>query len=128
MSVLMNIRHFVRYFSIILSCKEHAVQITFEAGRGRTPTNPICSLLLCKSVLPALKGQRYPITRMWADLLSRELVLWQRSLYKLRNTKCFRLWVLLRSLITFFFIHLWLLYLLIKPLESLYFPKWGDYY
>lgn len=98
----MNIQHFVQYFPVILLCKEHAVQVAFKRGWGRTPTNPICSLLFCKSVLPALKGQWYSISRM---LLSKELVLWQTSLYKLRNTKWFRLWVLLSSWI---FILLWL--------------------
>lgn len=68
---------------------------------GGTLSAPICSLLLCKSVLPALKGQCYSITRMWDDLLSRELVLWQRSLHKLGNTKSFRLWILLCSLTDF---------------------------
>lgn len=55
------------------------------------------------------------------------VVLWQRSLYKWRNIKSFRLRILLCCL-TDFFTLLGLLYFLIKLLESLYFSKWCIYY
>lgn len=96
MNVLVNIKHFVPRFSIILLCKECTVQISSEMGRGWALSAPICSLSLCKSAPPALKGQWYSVTRMWADLLSGELVLWQRSLHKLENTTSSRLWILLQ--------------------------------
>lgn len=108
-NVLVNIKHFVPHFSIILLCKEHTVQITLGV--------PICSLVLCKSVLPALKGQWYSITRMWVGswCFGKDPYTNWKIINLLGFEFCSAIWLIFNIL--------WLFYVLIKLQEIMCFSK-----